>query len=1114
MKKNYFKRFLTLLFTGAMLTTVGCKDYDDDIDSLKKDVDGLKGDVVTLKTDVTALKKTAEEFKQIDFTQFVTEKEFEEDLDKALEGYARKSDLKDFLKSQEVLDLIQEQGYVTDKELQEAIETAISAIDKPLTKETVKDIFKEMIESKEILDGLAGDLQQQIEEALKQAGFMTGSSVLSETQMDAINGAIETAILEALKVPDGTINKWLDENFSEFMKNYMATNAFKTLTGETDASAIAAAIEKLKDANSEFSQAILGLIDQALGKTEEGYPFVSKTDLEDIKKKYDAQINALWSAIGDLAGRIQSLVFVPANDKGTANFGSVTLGSARLTAGAKATISFRVSPAILAESIAKGVKDGSVKLTFIPEKVEVTRAAAPVFKIEGDVTAENGKITMLVTTDYQYSDPDETYAIALQVVSASNVSRPELNEGDEEEKIETGIEYTSAYITTVCANRNVKDQVILAKILPNEKFEAYKTSAEYNVPYNDTKAEGLTLLGDYNFVYKEADGALISLDKAAEKYNWDVTPVAVPQIVRKGWSLNGITGLTVTPSNPLANAAAKAAKVNVVIKTPATNNIDKKVEETGDIFIKVGNNNIGKGNYAVNMNITRETLGNYSFERDLFWNFSSWKSGFTNNKNWDDVSYKMTYVKLEPALSNIEDFNNLAEDATLWDLKYADEYVGDRSLRVTSQKAGGEVVEGKDAQALVLTVKGYGTGYGEVVATKTLLSGSGAQISVAVKITIDQPADLTVAPVTQIAYNTAAQDILAADWLKTLYNGNAGLKEKFGFSDVNALKEYVNVLTFAEGTLIKKNVTVALVSSTAPNVEATFTSADFTNSEAPSFETGTDTRFADANAPFAVKVQGKVTLTEPENAQFQQGMNYNLDGTTIYGYASGNNPKDKENRFAVNNTTLTGILGSPTAAGTANPLYDVTYEILTTAQQGRGDAAIDAAAPAQPILKWNTCNITTLRIAGTLSKDGAVYDVTEFEVRLRKPFDFAGIKVTPAGQKVAVNTEKVIDIYSMLSLKDTYDNVLIDGKGLTTEFNGADCYALNADWSKTKLQVTRDGKPVQVTGITWNGSKLTIPANNLEVAGEYDFQVTGMVFTGRYNPAKTDISISFKVKGE
>ena len=1114
MKKNYFKKILTFFLSGAMLTSVGCKDYDDDIDSLKKDVDGLKGDVVTLKTDVGTLKQTAEEFRKIDFSKFLQQSDVDAAIGKALEGYARKSDLEGFLNSQQVLDLIQKQGYVTGEELQKAIDKAISALDKPLTEEKVKEIFKEMIGSKEILDALAGDLQQQIAAALKQAGFMTGESSLSTSQMNAISGAIGTAITEALKGPNGTINKWLGEHFSEFMKTYMTDDAFKMLTGKTDASAIAAAILKLRDANSDFSQAILSLIDQALGKTDEGYPFVSKAELITLKTNYDTQLSALWSAVGDLAGRIQSMVFVPTTDKGTANFGSVTLGNARLTAGAKATMSFRVSPAILAESIAKGVKDGSVKLTFIPEKVEITRAAAPVFKIEGDVTAENGKITMLVTTDYQYSDPDETCAVALQVINSSKVSQPGLNEGDEDKQIETGIEYTSAYITTVSVNQDVKGQVVLAKILPGDKFEAYSTSAEYNVAYNDTKAAGITLLGDYEFAFEEADGSLITLSKAAGKYNWDVTPEAVPAIARKSWSLNGVTGLTLTPADPMVNAAAKATKANVVIKIPATGNIDKKIGETGDLFIRVGTSNIDKGTYSANVNFTRETLGNYSFERDLFWNFPSWKSGFKNNRNWDDVAYPMTYVKLEPALTNIEDFNDLAEDATPWDMKYADDYVGDRSLRVTSKKAGGEVVEGKDAQALVLTVKGYGTGYGEVVATKTLLSGSGAQIRVAVKITIDQPSDLTAAPVTQIAYNTAAQDILAGDWVKTLYNGNAGLKEKFGFSDVNALKEYINLLTFAEGTLVKKNLAVALASSTDPNIEATLTAADFTGSETPSFQTGTDTRFADSNAPFAVKVQGKVTLAEPENARFQQGMNYNLDGTTVYGYASGNNPEGNGNTFTVNNTTLTGILGSPTAAGTATPLYDVTYEILTTSQQGKGDADIDTTAPAQPILKWNTCNITTLRIAGTLSKDGAVYDVTEFEVRLRKPFDFAAIKVTPAEQKVAVNTEKVIDMYSMLSLKDAYDNVLIDKDGLTTVFNGADCYALDADWSKTKLQVTRDGKPVQVTGITWNGSKLTIPANNLEVAGEYDFQVTGMVFTGRYNPAKTDISLNFKVKGE
>ena len=49
MKKTLFVKFLFLLLCGSVLTTAGCKDYDDDIDALRNDVEDLKGAVVELR---------------------------------------------------------------------------------------------------------------------------------------------------------------------------------------------------------------------------------------------------------------------------------------------------------------------------------------------------------------------------------------------------------------------------------------------------------------------------------------------------------------------------------------------------------------------------------------------------------------------------------------------------------------------------------------------------------------------------------------------------------------------------------------------------------------------------------------------------------------------------------------------------------------------------------------------------------------------------------------------------------------------------------------------------------------------------------------------------------
>ena len=66
MKKTLFVKFLFLLLCGSVLTTAGCKDYDDDIDALRNDVEDLKGAVVELngfENRIAALEQVIPRFK-------------------------------------------------------------------------------------------------------------------------------------------------------------------------------------------------------------------------------------------------------------------------------------------------------------------------------------------------------------------------------------------------------------------------------------------------------------------------------------------------------------------------------------------------------------------------------------------------------------------------------------------------------------------------------------------------------------------------------------------------------------------------------------------------------------------------------------------------------------------------------------------------------------------------------------------------------------------------------------------------------------------------------------------------------------------------------------------
>ena len=139
-----------------MLAGVGCKDYDDDIDDLKGRINDLKGQV-ELKADASALKAVTDKLNGIDFSSFVTNSGLQTELDKRLADYAKKSDLKDWLTSDEVLKLIQAQGYQTKADVQKLIDETTK---NQLTADDVKKIFETMIASDETMGKLQAEMQK------------------------------------------------------------------------------------------------------------------------------------------------------------------------------------------------------------------------------------------------------------------------------------------------------------------------------------------------------------------------------------------------------------------------------------------------------------------------------------------------------------------------------------------------------------------------------------------------------------------------------------------------------------------------------------------------------------------------------------------------------------------------------------------------------------------------------------------------------------------------------------------------------------------------------------------------------------------------------------------
>ena len=113
-------------------------------------------------------------------------------------SYAKKSDLKDWLTSDEVLKLIKAQGYQTKSDVQKLIEEATK---NQLTADDVKKIFETMIASDETMGKLQAEMQKIIQQALVDGkyvteqqmkdfvegkGYITGADQLSATQINQI----------------------------------------------------------------------------------------------------------------------------------------------------------------------------------------------------------------------------------------------------------------------------------------------------------------------------------------------------------------------------------------------------------------------------------------------------------------------------------------------------------------------------------------------------------------------------------------------------------------------------------------------------------------------------------------------------------------------------------------------------------------------------------------------------------------------------------------------------------------------------------------------------------------------------------------------------------------
>lgn len=534
MKKTLFVKFLFLLLCGSVLTTAGCKDYDDDIDALRNDVEDLKGTVVELngfENRIAALEQTQAAFEAIDFSGFAKKGDISS-LQTQIEGCVKDSDL-----AAKVVAAIE--SSLADGALQESLNSLKSGILEEIagiyatqeTLESVQETLENMIELKKDAAGFSLEVTQLIESYLSDNGFEAAGGELTDSQVSQIETAASQWIADAIKAEletaGSSINKWLGDELAVYMDQMTLGD---NLLGQVSTQAIASVMEELDKEASVLTEKIQGLI-----RENNGSLVISKDQLDQEFQNYLATLEA---NVGLLGSRIQSIVYLPDYVDGLIYFGNgeqyIVLSRENevtheteyrnlyLRPSAEgeqiATLRFRMTPARAVKKYAN-----TEAMSLITEEVG-TRAAAG-FTIEEikDIDETTGEFTIVATTDYDYVSAEKagkTQMVALHVDGSA------LSEGESND-FET--DFTSAFIGTAYAKAGIQipaTNFVLARAdAENEgEYIEYTDEVTTEVKYTDKEVHGV--LAGYTVMYKDGE-TILPLAEAAEANNWTVDLAAL-----------------------------------------------------------------------------------------------------------------------------------------------------------------------------------------------------------------------------------------------------------------------------------------------------------------------------------------------------------------------------------------------------------------------------------------------------------------------------------------------------------------------------------------------------------------------------------------------------------
>lgn len=407
MKKQFFKKFLALFLTGTMLAGVGCKSYDDDIDSINKKLDELE--TVTIKdlqSQIDGVKSSVEVIEDLS-SRLST-------LEGTVEGMGDVA--------QKLRDL--------ENTLKSYVDNAVKDSEQTLRNEfATKSALNELISRLEQLEGV--DVQ----------------------------GLIDAAIEEFKK------DSWLGEQMNEYIANYKFDYDYVNAEGAADA-----VLEQIKGQNEEYKEAILALIGSADGLTvskemlsDELKAYLEK--IEELEKRVADLENRIQSLVYVPAYADGKVVFPASyaiqmtNGEGETSYFS--LGAAEKQ---QAELKFRVTPA----SLAVESKLNAETLSIVTEEV-MTRAEGAAFTIDEvkEWNAAKGEFVVVVSTDYDYfearlEEQPKTLAIALHVAIDNAAST--------EENPLQGIEYTSEFIPTEGGQTFAVNNLLTVARLEGDKY--------------------------------------------------------------------------------------------------------------------------------------------------------------------------------------------------------------------------------------------------------------------------------------------------------------------------------------------------------------------------------------------------------------------------------------------------------------------------------------------------------------------------------------------------------------------------------------------------------------------------------------------------------------------